>query len=62
VTERQLIALIERDGWYLERVRGSHHIYVHPRKPGIVVIARHGKGRDVPVPILLAILKEAGLR
>ncbi len=56
------MALIERDGWKLDRVRGSHHIYVHPTKSGIVVIARHRKGRDVPVPLLLAILKEAGLR
>jgi predicted RNA binding protein YcfA (HicA-like mRNA interferase family) len=62
VTERQLVALIERDGWKLDRVRGSHHTYVHPTKPGIVVIARHRKGRDIPLGLLLAVLKEAGLR
>ena len=56
------MALIERDGWKLVRVRGSHNVYKHRTKHGTVVIARHGSGRDVPVPLVLAILKQAGLR
>lgn len=56
------MALIERDGWKLVRVRGSHNVYKHPTKCGTVVIARHGRGRDVPAPLVLAILEQAGLR
>lgn len=36
---RDAIRLVERDGWVLDRIRGSHRIYEHPSKPGIVVIA-----------------------
>ncbi len=56
------MALIERDGWKLVRVRGSHNVYKHPTKSGTVVVARHAKGRDVPQPLAIAILKQAGLR
>jgi predicted RNA binding protein YcfA (HicA-like mRNA interferase family) len=24
-------------GWALDRVRGSHHVFIHPSRPGIVV-------------------------
>jgi predicted RNA binding protein YcfA (HicA-like mRNA interferase family) len=36
---REVIKLIETDGWYLARTRGSHRHYKHPTKPGIVTIA-----------------------
>jgi len=32
------IKLIEKDGWMLKRTRGDHRVYVHPAKPGIVVV------------------------
>jgi predicted RNA binding protein YcfA (HicA-like mRNA interferase family) len=58
---REVIHLIERNGWRLDRQRGSHRQYVHPVKPGAVTIA----GRpnvDVPPGRLNSILKQAGLR
>ncbi|MEA2665183.1 MAG: hypothetical protein QOI11_2127, partial [Candidatus Eremiobacteraeota bacterium] len=36
--------------------------YKHSTKYGTVVMARHGRGRDVPMPLVTAILKQAGLR
>ncbi|MGY1446210.1 type II toxin-antitoxin system HicA family toxin [Pseudomonas chlororaphis] len=33
---RYLIGQIVADGWYLVRVRGSHHHFRHPSKPGLV--------------------------
>ncbi|KAF0864605.1 addiction module toxin, HicA family [Pseudomonas sp. LD120] len=38
MNSRQLIAQIEADGWYLVRVKGSHHHFKQPTKPGLVTI------------------------
>jgi predicted RNA binding protein YcfA (HicA-like mRNA interferase family) len=62
VTEREVVRLIVRDGWFFHHASGSHHIYHHPVKPGRVIVAHHARGRDVPVGTLYAILKQAGLR
>lgn len=44
---REVIRLIERDGWQLARTRGSHRQYRHPIKPGTVTVP--GKpGDDLP--------------
>jgi predicted RNA binding protein YcfA (HicA-like mRNA interferase family) len=57
---REMIKLIEADGWTLARTRGSHRQYVHPTKPGVVTIA--GKpGADLPRGTERSILKQAGL-
>jgi len=58
---RDLVRLIESDGWRLERQRGSHRQFRHPTKPGTVTVA--GKpGADVPPGTLSNILKQAGLK
>jgi predicted RNA binding protein YcfA (HicA-like mRNA interferase family) len=38
---RDVIKLIEEDGWYLVITKGSHRQYKHPRKTGRVTIAGH---------------------
>jgi predicted RNA binding protein YcfA (HicA-like mRNA interferase family) len=59
MTARELIRKLEQDGWRLLRVRGSHHVYAHPAKPGLIVVAFHGG--DIPKGTLRSILKQAGL-
>jgi predicted RNA binding protein YcfA (HicA-like mRNA interferase family) len=54
-----LIRLLEGDGWILDRVRGSHHVFRHPAKPGIVVVP-HPK-KDLGTGLVAAIRKQAGL-
>jgi predicted RNA binding protein YcfA (HicA-like mRNA interferase family) len=44
VKVRDIIRLIEDDGWYLVATRGSHRQYKHPSKPGRVTVA--GKPPD----------------
>ena len=57
---REAIKLIERDGWYLHRTRGSHRQFKHPVKKGVVTIA--GKPNDVLHPkTLKSILRQAQL-
>lgn len=58
---RELIRLLEEDGWQLKRTRGSHRQFKHPTKPGTVTVA--GKeGLDIPRGTLNAILKQASLK
>jgi predicted RNA binding protein YcfA (HicA-like mRNA interferase family) len=54
-----LIRLLETDGWTLDRVRGAHHVFRHPAKPGIVVVP-HPK-KDLGTDLIAAIRKQAGL-
>jgi predicted RNA binding protein YcfA (HicA-like mRNA interferase family) len=57
----QVIALLEQDGWFLARTRGSHRQFKHPFKTGTVTVA--GKpSLDMPPGTLKSILKQAGLR
>jgi predicted RNA binding protein YcfA (HicA-like mRNA interferase family) len=58
---RDIIKLIEQDGWYLARTRGSHRQYKHSSKRGLVTIP--GKpGDDLAPGTLDSILKQAGLK
>jgi len=58
---RDVIKMLEEDGWYLVRTRGSHRQYKHPTKTGLVTIA--GKsGDDLATGTLNSILKQAGLK
>jgi predicted RNA binding protein YcfA (HicA-like mRNA interferase family) len=58
---RAMINLIEEDGWYLDRTRGSHRQYSHHHKKGVVTIA--GKPGDGLAPgTQNSILKQAGLK
>jgi len=54
-----LIRQLQQAGWRLDRVRGSHHIFTHPDKPGIVVIP-HPK-KDLGTGLVKAIRRQAGI-
>ena len=58
---RDLLKLIEQDGWGLAPTRGSHRQYRHAEKPGLVTVP--GKPNDdlAPGP-LNSILKQAGVK
>ncbi len=58
---REVIKLIEKDGWYLVRVKGDHRQYKHPSKKGLVTISGHFN-EDVAKGTLNSILKQAGLK
>jgi len=58
---RELIRLIEADGWTLARTRGSYRQYKHAAKPGLVTVPGH-LSDDVAPGTLGSILKQAGLK
>ncbi len=35
--------LLERDGWVLHRISGSHHVFKKPGRPNIVLPVHGGK-------------------
>jgi predicted RNA binding protein YcfA (HicA-like mRNA interferase family) len=51
---------LESHGWRLKTTRGSHRQFKHPQK-GLVVTVPGQTGKDVPLGILKAILKSAGI-
>lgn len=55
----EVIRLLEKDGWSLVGISGSHHHYRHPTKPGKVTVP-HPK-RDIPIRTLWSIWKQAAL-
>ena len=57
---REVVRLLEGDGWYLARTRGSHRQYKHPAKAGTVTLSAK-PNVDVPPGTLNSILKQAGL-
>ena len=59
VNPRQLIRVLERRGWQLERVRGSHHVLVHPDERRAVTVPVHN--RELKAGTLAAILRSAGI-
>jgi predicted RNA binding protein YcfA (HicA-like mRNA interferase family) len=58
---KELIQMIEADGWLQVRQKGSHRQFHHPTKTGTVTVS--GKPSvDVPPGTLNSVLKQAGLR
>jgi predicted RNA binding protein YcfA (HicA-like mRNA interferase family) len=57
---RDLIKRLERNGWVLDRTRGSHRQYIHPANLGTVTVSGH-ESDDVHPKTLKSIWKQAGL-
>ena len=58
----EVIKLIENDGWFLVRQKGSHRQYKHKIKNGLVTIAAHKMSDDIAKGTLNSILKQAQLK
>lgn len=57
MSSKDLIKLLKKDGWYLDRVKGSHHHFKHPTKKGVVTILHPRK--NLPVKTVESIFKQA---
>ena len=58
---RDMVRLLEKDGWYLVVTRGSHRQYKHAVKVGRVTVPGN-MSHDLPPGTLNSILKQAGLK
>lgn len=59
LTPKELIKILQRKGFVLKRIHGSHHYFVNPANGKIAVVPLHNK--DLPKGTLHAILKQAGI-
>ncbi|AYV94705.1 type II toxin-antitoxin system HicA family toxin [Fusobacterium necrophorum] len=59
MSSKDLIKLLKQDGWYLDRIKGSHHHFKHPSKKGLVTVPHPRK--DLPQKTVESALRQAGL-
>ena len=61
ISGRRVIRALERAGFVVERVKGSHNILVDPNEPGRSVIVPVHAGRDLKFGTLRSIVRQAGM-
>ncbi|MEG5164031.1 type II toxin-antitoxin system HicA family toxin [Microcoleus sp. AT3-A2] len=55
---REVIKMLEDDGWYLARTKGSHRQFKHPEKAGTVTVLGN-LGVDMPIGTLKSVLRQS---
>lgn len=56
----EVIQILQEDGWRLKRIKGDHHQFTHPTKPGTVTVP-HPK-KDLSKWVIDSISKQSGLK
>jgi len=59
MTSGELIKKMLGAGWVLRSIKGSHHVYTHPERPGHVTVPHPRK--DLGTGLLHKLLKQADL-
>lgn len=59
LTPKDILKILKKKGFVLDRSRGSHQIWLHPVSNKRVVVPMHKK--DLPAGTLHSILKQAGI-
>jgi len=58
-SSREIIKILNKDGWYLVEITGDHHQFKHPSKKGKITVPHPNK--DLTIRIVKSIFKQAGL-
>jgi predicted RNA binding protein YcfA (HicA-like mRNA interferase family) len=61
VKVREVIRMLESDGWYEVKSKGGHRQFKHPEKVGRVTVPGN-LGHDLAAGTYNSILKQAGIR
>lgn len=59
LTPKDIARILKQKGFILDRVRGSHQIWLHPVSRKRAVVPMHNK--DIPIGTMFSILKQAGI-
>ncbi len=59
LTGKELVRLLEQNGWTLDRIAGSHHIMIYDGKT--ISVPVHGN-KALPAGLLNSLLKQTGLK
>ncbi len=58
LSAKLVIKILQSNGFYISRIRGSHHIFTNTE--GVMVIVPvHGKNKELPIGTFLAIVKQS---
>lgn len=60
VSGKDLARLLEKHGWELKRISGSHHIYAKPGNPARISLPIHGN-QALKTGLLRHLLKLSGI-
>jgi predicted RNA binding protein YcfA (HicA-like mRNA interferase family) len=60
LSPKYLIKLLEQNGFFFKRSKGSHQIYFNPVTNKTVIVPVHG-GKDMKKGTFMTILKQAGI-
>ena len=52
ITGKGFTRLLEKHGWELRRIKGSHHIYTKPGNPARISVPIHGN-----IPLKIGLLR-----
>ncbi len=61
-TVRELIAIVEKDGWYAIKSKSGHRQFKHAEKSGRVTIPFHGTNEVLPIKTVQSILNQAQIK
>lgn len=57
---KNLISLLEQNGYFFKRANGSHYLFYNPISGKTVIVPVHGN-KDLSKGTFFAILKQAGI-
>lgn len=60
LSPKYLIKLLEANGFYFKRAKGSHQLFFNPTSNVTIIVPVHG-GKDLKKGTFLAIIKQAGI-
>jgi len=60
LTAQKFIKAIKKDGFYLDRSRGSHQTFLNVNKPASTVVIPVHPGHDLGKGLLKSLIKDAG--
>jgi predicted RNA binding protein YcfA (HicA-like mRNA interferase family) len=61
ISGKDLAKAIQKQGWGLSRVKGSHHVFIKAGRPERIVIPIHGN-QPLKIGLLKSLMKIAGLQ
>ncbi len=61
MTGKELLRHLQRNGWHVHRISGSHHMMRHAEKPGVTIPVPVHTG-EMPTGTMHKILRLAGLK
>jgi predicted RNA binding protein YcfA (HicA-like mRNA interferase family) len=58
---KELIRILEQDGWVLISTKGSHMKFLHPNKPGNIIVPYHAN-KTLGKGFVINTLKKGGVK